>query len=662
LVTFAEGGNIVSVGGGHSPGGTFYSGDFVTADLAVLIVYNRVLSPEEVATLTQYLRNEYLVHKATANPQPASETLINETYVTLTWGSGEGAGAHRVYVSPNRDAVVNAEEAALVTVVTQPPVLLGTAGQLMPEGLTPGATYYWRVDEVAAGGDITAGPVWSFGVPPTTAYDPVPADGGDYARLDQVLTWKAGLGALLHTMYVGTDPAAVAETAGGVPQAGNSHAPQGLEPDKTYYWRVDESTVAGIVKGPVWSFTTVAAIPVQDDSLLGWWTMDQVGSVSIPDMSGHSLHGAIQGQIDWTEGVDGPAIELTADDRITTPPANVTTSTITMTAWIKPAKVHGRVGIAFMRAGTSTTGINLMPDNQLGYHWLDATESWEYESALFVPVDEWSFVAMVVVPEKVTFYLDGVNISRELVRLHDPVTFSGNMTLGSDTHEATRRFVGALDDLRFYNRALSRDEVAAVAAAGTKPERQTNLLAVDDFDEGGQDVWDVWLDGYGGNGTGSTAGYTQEPFMTRSIVVHAGQALPLGYNNTGQFIDLQGKMAGVLLSEITRSFSPAQDFTRSGSTGVTLWIQGDVNNTVEAGDVLYLGVKDAAGGKAVATVAPPADLLKFYWLRKSVPFAELAGVDLTKVTDLFLGVGNWAAPATGGLGTVIIDGIVLTAE
>ncbi len=667
-VTFRESGNVVAVGGGHSPGGAFYSGDLVTADLAALIVYNRVLSADEVATLTQYLRNEYLVHKVAANPQPASETLVGETHVTLMWDRGEGAGAHRVYVSANRDDVANAANGALVAVVNQPPVLLGTAGQGIPEGLTPGATYYWRVDEVA-GGDVTAGPVWSFSVPPSAAYDPVPADGGAYARLDQVLTWKAGLGALLHTVYVGTDAAAVAEAAGGASQAGNSYALEGLEAGKTCYWRVDESTVGGIVKGPVWSFSTVDAIAVQDDSLLGWWTMDQVGSVSIPDMSGHGLHGAIQGQVDWTEGVNGSAIELTADDLITTPPANVTTSTVTITAWVKPAKVHGRTGIVFMRAGTSTSGINLMPDNQLGYHWLDATESWQYASSLIVPIDEWSFVAMVVVPEKVTLYLDGVSISRELTRLHDPATFSGNMTLGSDTLAADRRFVGALDDLRFYNRALSEDEVAAVAAAGTKPERQANPLAIDDFDayntyvdEGGQDVWDVWSDGYGGNGTGSTAGYTQEPFMSRSIVVQDGQTLPLGYNNTGQFVDYEGKVVTAFLSEITRSFSPAQDFTRAGSTGVTLWIQGNVNNVAQAGDLLYLGVKDASGREAVVTVAPAADLRKFYWLEKTVPLTQLPGVDLTRVTNLFLGVGTRAAPATGGSGTVLIDAIVLTAK
>jgi succinyl-CoA synthetase beta subunit len=47
---------------------------------------------------------------------------------------------------------------------------------------------------------------------------------------------------------------------------------------------------------------------------------------------------------------------------------------------------------------------------------------------------------------------------------------------------------------------------------------------------------------------------------------------------------------------------------------------------------------------------------------KGGDLTQLTGVDLTKVTESFLGVGTRSAPATGGLGTIIVDGIVLTAE
>ena len=47
-------------------------------------------------------------------------------------------------------------------------------------GLTPGTTYYWRIDEVAIDGKtIYPGDVWSFTSAPATAYAPQPWDGLD---------------------------------------------------------------------------------------------------------------------------------------------------------------------------------------------------------------------------------------------------------------------------------------------------------------------------------------------------------------------------------------------------------------------------------------------------------------------------------------------------
>ena len=224
-------------------------------------------------------------------------------------------------------------------------------------------------------------------MPPTTAYAPVPVDGDAFVLPGQTLTWESGIGAMAHTVYFGTEANAVADDTGGLIQVAQSYKPTALESDTTYYWRVDEFTLAGDIKGPVWSFKTIGEIPVQDDSLLGWWNMDQVGTVSILDMSGHSNHGTIQGKVEWVDGVADAAAVLSADDLITIPPLDVTIDTLTMTGWIKPARVHGRTGIIFMRAGTLTTGINLMANNQLGYHWLDVAESWQYESGLIAAGD-----------------------------------------------------------------------------------------------------------------------------------------------------------------------------------------------------------------------------------------------------------------------------------
>ena len=294
-VTFTRTGNVIAVGGGYNPSGTFYANDLVTADLAAFIIYNRVLSETEVATLTDYLHEEYLAHRYAVNPDPTSESLIDSTFLTLGWGPGDGATSHRVYLSTNEADVAAGAEEALVATTTEATQLIGVFGKPLPGGLAPDSTYYWRVDEVAEDSTVTTGSVWSFRVPPATAYAPVPADGDTFVVPGQELRWEPGLGALLHTVYLGTDADIIAEAAGGIPTGTTSHAPEALEPDTTYYWRVDELTIGGNIPGPIWSFTTIGDIPIEDDSLLGWWTMDQVGAASIIDTSGHSNHGVIEG-------------------------------------------------------------------------------------------------------------------------------------------------------------------------------------------------------------------------------------------------------------------------------------------------------------------------------------------------------------------------------
>jgi hypothetical protein len=139
----------------------------------------------------------------------------------------------------------------------------GFPGFAYPDGLVPGTTYYWRIDEVNEANPDSPwkGSVWSFSIPPKTAYNPKPADGAAVADANNVtLTWTPGFGAILHTFYFGDDFDQVSNAAGGAPLGGASYKPGQLEREKVYYWRVDEFDGAGTYKGNVWSFTTPGAV------------------------------------------------------------------------------------------------------------------------------------------------------------------------------------------------------------------------------------------------------------------------------------------------------------------------------------------------------------------------------------------------------------------
>lgn len=97
------------------------------------------------------------------------------------------------------------------------------------------------------------------------ASDPRPADGATgvsnkYCRLS--LGWTAGINAIWHDVYVGTDRTVVAEAHEGSPEyMGRQFRPRYGRCDLfqrgiTYYWRIDEIGCIGSRTGPVWSFTT----------------------------------------------------------------------------------------------------------------------------------------------------------------------------------------------------------------------------------------------------------------------------------------------------------------------------------------------------------------------------------------------------------------------
>jgi hypothetical protein len=145
-------------------------------------------------------------------------------------------------------------------------VVAGFPGFAFPDGLVPGTTYYWRIDEVndTEPNSPWKGDVWSFMIPPKTAYFPDPADAGEAVAVSPSLSWTPGFGAKLHTVYFGDNPDEVSNAAGGLPQGGTTYSPGELKQAKTYYWRVDEFDAVETYTGNVWSFTTEGAAAALD--------------------------------------------------------------------------------------------------------------------------------------------------------------------------------------------------------------------------------------------------------------------------------------------------------------------------------------------------------------------------------------------------------------
>jgi hypothetical protein len=244
-----------------------------------VFVFGRALSQQEIQSLMQGIGK----YPYALGPEPADGALYLATWVTLSWKPGDLAASHDVYMGDNFDDVNNGIGD---TFRGNQPLdntfyLAGFPGYAFPGGLVPGTTYYWRIDEVndADPNSPWKGDVWSFMVPPRTAYFPDPADGAEFVDLNVRLTWTPGYDAKTHNVVFGEDFDEVSNAPSGVLSTA-TFDPGPLKLAKTYYWRVDEFDGIETYKGQVWSFTTEGAvsgpnpvdgaIDVEASAILGW--------------------------------------------------------------------------------------------------------------------------------------------------------------------------------------------------------------------------------------------------------------------------------------------------------------------------------------------------------------------------------------------------------
>jgi len=223
-------------------------------------IYSHILSEAEVQETM--LGSDAPARPSARRPSPADGALLTNTWANLGWSRGDLAVSHDVYIGDSLEDVNDGTEGTFVGNLGTTMLIVGFPGFSIPNGLVPGATYYWRIDEVndADPNSPWKGDVWSFSIAPKTAYNPNPVDGAEFVDPNATFTWTGGYGSQLHTVYLGESYDDVSNAGGGTPLVSPSYDPDTLEREKILYWRVDEFDGIETHKGDIWAFTTPGAV------------------------------------------------------------------------------------------------------------------------------------------------------------------------------------------------------------------------------------------------------------------------------------------------------------------------------------------------------------------------------------------------------------------
>ncbi len=433
--------------------------------------------------ISEWINNWYIPNVAggggnplARRPDPEDGAVLEQTWGTLSWKPGFYAASHDVYIGTNFDDVNEGAAETFAGNTPEPSQIVGFVGFPIPDGLVPGTTYYWRVDEVndANAASPWKGDVWSFWVPSNKAYDPTVSDGAEFVPTEVELGWTAGFGARIHYVYFGDDFDTVANATGALPQTQTTFTPSAsLEEEKTYYWRVDESDGMTTYPGDVWSFTTVPDVPVSDPDLVGWWKLDEGAGNNVVDWSGHGNHGALAGDPEWTDGVDGGALSFDGSgDWVPTGlmPADFGVdggNAKTVTAWVYTTG-YNNGGIYDMGSQSDGQEFCLRTLGSLN-DW--RVQRWGYPTydfdVTYPSRARWVHFAQVYSGtdggNTTTLYADGVVIGSQTIELD---TADTPFVIGR--YGGSTGFDGVIDDVRFYNKALTAEEVAEVMLGDPK--------------------------------------------------------------------------------------------------------------------------------------------------------------------------------------------------
>ncbi|HEX5625494.1 MAG TPA: LamG-like jellyroll fold domain-containing protein, partial [Saprospiraceae bacterium] len=255
------------------------------------------------------------------------------------------------------------------------------------------------------------------------------------------------------------------------------------------------------------------------------------------------------------------------------PPLGLMSNTITLMAWVKSTAVQKHfAGILFMRASGGAAGLSVLANGDIRYHWEGGGYNWVSRANLEPGV--WTHLALVVSPDKVLLYKDGV--AYENAVSNNPMNFDAPLAIGADLNGSDRFFKGLIDEVCTYDRALSQDEIREIMHLSRTHTNRSGLYSYHQFNEENGPILDgvrVFHGSLNGAATRVTSTAPIGPGSSAMQLVRSKGSFSFG--QTGLQVDTEdsGVYPNGMLWVTRLDYIPKQGFQPNADTvGPTYWI------------------------------------------------------------------------------------------
>ena len=219
-----------------------------------------------------------------------------------------------------------------------------------------------------------------------------------------------------------------------------------------------------------------------DDSLILFFSFDELDGDTVPDLSQYENNGTLAGSPELAAGKFGNALKLNGQtDWVEVPHADILTvdANVTVMAWINAERHMGpneQRWQGILSKGNSPRSYSFYTESPSECLHLSAGGSGSVCTGK-IPLNEWTHVVAQVEDGVHRYWLNGEHAGEFDGKNPLPGAADTSSVFVGKTPENNREFLGLIDEVRIWNRALSMEEVRAEMNTAATPVEPLGKLS-----------------------------------------------------------------------------------------------------------------------------------------------------------------------------------------